>query len=126
MKLLANLLCITCMICGCIMLGNPKPPDDTPSVASIGDTAAAVPRVIAALQADNYADVAAQIRDKKLVGEIAAGEALAARNKAAIDAAYKPLDEALQATLGDGKYTDELAAATYAAIGDALKKAGSK
>lgn len=105
----------------------PKPgpvdPVDPKTTAAIAQK---IPGTIAALQAENYAAVAKQLRAGTLKDETAAAEFLIKRNKAAIDAAYKPLDEHLEKVLGDGRFTIDIAAKTYQSIGEGLQKASGK
>lgn len=88
--------------------------------------AADVPRLIATLQAEHYASVAAQLRDGTLSGDVESGNWLRERNKAAIDAAYLPLDTLLQESLGEGRWTNESAAEIYEAVGRGLLSAAER
>lgn len=129
MKQTINAFLISAIILAVVVLqvGTPKPgPLDPVNPKDSAAIAQKVPGEIAALQAENYAATAQQLRDGKLKGETAAAEFLVKRNKAAIDAAYKPLDEHLQSVLGDDKYSDAKAAEVYEAIGQGFQKAGAK
>lgn len=123
MKTATNLLCVLLLIAAGVLARWDRGPDGLSGVAG---TAAAVPRVIAELQAGHYVEVAEQLRAGTIAGDIDSGNWLRERNKAAIDAAYKPLDELLQQTLGDGKWTDQLGAKFYEQIANGLRSAAER
>lgn len=123
-KSFANLLMIAVITFCAIRLQGTAPKPDAPDPDATAAIAQKIPGDIAKLQAQNYADVAKQLRDGTLKTDIDSGEWLVKRNKAAIDVAFKSLDEHLQAQLGDGKFTADKAAATYEAISKGLQKGG--
>jgi hypothetical protein len=104
---------------------SPSPPDpQPPRPADIGAIAAHFPGEIARRQAAVYLECERQIKAGMLSGEKAVAEFLTPRNKQEIDTAYTPLDAAIQARLGEGRWTDELAAQVFGQIGRALQKKG--
>lgn len=123
-KTLANFLMIGVIIFCAVRLQGTAPKPDAPDPDATAAIAQQIPGIVAKLQAQNYADVAKQLRDGTLKTDLDSGEWLSKRNKAALDVAFKPLDEHLQAQLGDGKFTPDKAAATYEAISKGLQKGG--
>lgn len=120
-----NLL-VACLLCVCLTLAFRWPsspvPDPGDRTRDITDVASHVLPVIAKLQAENYRKASSQLRSGELKNDGDSGEALARWNKAAIDAAYKPLDEALQSSLGDGKWTSAKAAEIYDQLATGLER----
>lgn len=124
MKQTLNLLMIVVIIFCAARLTDPAPKPDAPDPDATATIAQQIPGSIAKLQAQNYADVAKQLRAGTLKTDLDSGEWLVKRNKAALDVAFKSLDEHLQARIGDGKFTPDKAAATYEAISKGLQKGG--
>lgn len=117
---------LLCIMSACLTMAfrwpsTPKP-DAGDRTQDLSDVASRVMPTIAKLQAENYRDVAKQLRSGQLKNDGDSGESLAKRNKAAIDAAFKPLDELLQAALGDGKWTSAKAAETYEELATGLER----
>lgn len=125
-KAITNLLMIGLILFALMSLQVKTPKTDDLDPRDAAAIAHKVPGTIAALQAEVYADCVRQLRDGTLKTETAAAEFLSKQNKAAISAAFRPLDEHLQSVLGEGKWTAETAAKTYEAIGQGLQKAGAK
>lgn len=95
-------------------------PNPVPVVAV--NPAAAMPGTLAALQAENYARAAARLRAGD--GVVVVNEELLGLNKAAIDAAYLPLDEYFEATLQEADATTT--ATVYEATAKELRRAAIK
>lgn len=125
-KSFANILMIAVITFCALSLQGTAPKPDAPDPDATAAIAQKIPGDIAKLQAQNYADVAKQLRAGTLKTDLDSGEVLEKRNKAALDVAFKSLDEHLQAQLGDGKFTPDKAAATYEAISKGLQKGGGK
>lgn len=126
---LTNILCLAA-ICLALWIGTgrtpgPVPPGPhPPRPADIGSIAAAIPGEIARRQAAVYLECQRRLRDGQLRGDQAVAQFLGPRNKQEIDTAYTPLDAAIQAILGEGRWTDELAAEVFGRIGQALARKG--